>query len=124
MTMAKIDLNDIKPEELARLRTTFALRRLSTDVQNAVLSDGTIAARVLKNHTLTIQARTLFESLIEKTDYSHDDFFAACNILAAAPEPFADALRETARKGELAMFDFLPKDSAHWENITARHAGS
>ena len=44
--MAPIDRNDIPPEELARYRTTFALRRLSTEVQSSVLSDGVIAARM------------------------------------------------------------------------------
>ena len=37
------DLNDISPEELARLRVNYGLRRLSPAVQNAVLSDGLIA---------------------------------------------------------------------------------
>jgi len=44
--MAPIDPNDIPPEELARYRTRFALRRLSTQVQSAVLSDGVIAAQM------------------------------------------------------------------------------
>lgn len=44
--MARIDPDDIPQEELARYRTRFALRRLSTEVQSAVLSDGVIAARM------------------------------------------------------------------------------
>jgi hypothetical protein len=44
--MPPIDPKDIPPEELARLRTTFALRRLSMEVQSAVLSDGVVAARM------------------------------------------------------------------------------
>ena len=46
MTMPQIDPKDIPPEELARYRTRFALRRLSTGVQNAVLLDGIIAAQM------------------------------------------------------------------------------
>jgi hypothetical protein len=44
--MPPIEPKDIPPEELARYRTRFALRRLSTEVRSAVLSDGAIAARV------------------------------------------------------------------------------
>jgi hypothetical protein len=209
--MPKIDPKDIPPQELARLRATFALRRLSTEVQNAVLSDGVIAARlgidlshpvrlpgditvdrsvlfsafqhasdsqtipeifdtkgvkqdvrvgiegdgavliygphrvsfaqatllsanpsrrketaaqIARNFTLTIQARAEFDTIIAKSPQTHDDFFAACNILLAAPEPFADALRATANKGTIAISDFLPDDAAHWENVTAKRLHS
>ncbi|MFH0298430.1 hypothetical protein AAFX91_14540 [Bradyrhizobium sp. 31Argb] len=204
--MTKTKRPDIPPEELARLRVTFGLRRLSAPVQSAVLSDRTIAHRtgigvsnpirlpgeitvdrnvlfkafqcaadgeaippiidtdgvtrsmqvetegdaavviyeknrvsfpqaillaadakrrktiaseMVANFTLTKQARAKFFSLVAKADYTHDDFFCACNILAGAPEPFADALREKARKGTLAVPDFLPNEIAHWENLTA-----
>jgi hypothetical protein len=40
------DHPDISPEDLFRLRTTFALRRLSKEMQSSVLSDGTIASKV------------------------------------------------------------------------------
>jgi hypothetical protein len=209
--MPAIDPNGIAPEELARLQTTFALRRLSTDVQNAVLSDGAIAARmgidlshplrlpgditidrsslftafqraadgepipeifdsqgvkqvmqveiegdsavltygtdrvtfpqaillaadparrraaaasIVQNFTLTMQALAQFESIIGQSTYTHNDFFAACKILASAPEPFADALRDTAKKGTLAMSDLLPTDAAYWDNITAKRLNS
>lgn len=41
--MPKIDPTEIPPEDLARLRTTFALRRMAQEVQNDVLSDGAVA---------------------------------------------------------------------------------
>jgi hypothetical protein len=209
--MAMADLNDIPPAELARLRTTFALRRLSREVQNAVLSDGVIAARagidlshpvdlpgeitvdrtvlfgafqradddepipeivdtrgirqdmkveiegdgvvltygkhrvsfpqarllsanpnrrreaaaqIVHNFTLTMLSRAEFDGIIAKADYTHDDFFAACNILLGAPEPFADALRSAANRGQLAVSDLLPDQASHWENITAKRVGS
>lgn len=202
---------DMSPEDLARLRTTYALRRLSTTVQNSVLSDGVIAQRtgldvstpiripggitvdrtvlfrafqtaadsepispivdregvvqqmrveiegdsavltyakhrvsfpqaallaanverrkacavqIASNCTLTAQAREQFMNIIDKAPYTHDDFFAACNILASAPERFADTLRDTAKKSQLALSDFLPDEPAHWENLTARRLAS
>jgi hypothetical protein len=209
--MKKTDPKEISPEELARLRTVFALRRMAPEVQNDVLSGGTVAARVkidlshpitlpdeitierpvlfsafqraadgepiadildsqgvkremqveiegdsafltygthrirfpqaallsakperrraiavsiLDNNTLTIQARRQFDVILSQSDYSHDDFFAACNILVASPENFAGALREVAKKGTLSKVDFLPSQIAHWENITAKHQSS
>ncbi|WP_407193766.1 hypothetical protein [Bradyrhizobium sp. STM 3566] len=209
--MARIDPNDIPPAELARYRTTFALRRLSTDVQSAVLSDGIIAARMdinlshpvrlpeditvdrtvlfaafqcaadgepipdifdiggvkrdidleivgdaavltygthrvsfpqaillsanpsrrgeaaaqlARRFTLSMQSREQFERIVARTPYTHDDFFDACNILLSAPEPFADALKDAAKIGTLAISNFLPDHDAYWENITARRLAS
>jgi hypothetical protein len=209
--MTNINPTEIPPEDLAKLRTTFALRRMAREVQNDVLSDGTIAAHIaidlshpirlpdevtierkllfsafqaaadgepipeiidsqdtkrdiqveiegdsafliygtrrirfpqaallsarperrraiatslLNNNTLTIQAREQFDAIIGHPDYSHDDFFAACNILASSPETFADTLREVAKKGALSRTDFLPSLTPHWENITAKHQTS
>jgi hypothetical protein len=209
--MAKIDPTEIPSKDLARLRTTFALRRMAREVQNDVLSDGTVAARVdidlshpirlpdettierkllfsafqtaadgepipdipdsqgtkrdiqvevegdsvfltygthrigfpqaallsakperrqtiaaslLNKNTLTVQACDQFDAIIGRPDYSHDDFFEACNILAASPETFADTLRAVAKKGTLSRADFLPSLTAHWENITAKHQSS
>jgi hypothetical protein len=207
MTMTKTDPADISPEDLARLRTTFALRRMAPEVQNDVLSDGTVAARMaidlshpmklpdeitiergllfsafqkaadgeaipdildsqgvkrdmqveiegdsaflsygthrirfsqaallsarpqrrrdivavlLNTNTLTIEAREQLEAIVDRPNYSHDDFFATSNILDASPETFADALREVAKKGTLSRTDFLPSRIGHWENITAK----
>lgn len=209
--MPPIDPKDISPEELARYRTRFALRRLSTEVQSAVLSDGVIAARMgidlshpvrlpeditvdravlfaafqraadgeptpeildtsgvkrdmkleiegdaavliygrhrvsfpqaillsanpsrrkeaatqlVHRFTLSIEYRAQLESIIAKTPYTHDDFFDACNILLSAPEPFADALKEAARTGTLALSNLLPNHDAYWENIAARRVAS
>src|SRR3954451_24938580 len=36
---------EITPEELARLKAVFALRRMAPEMQNDVLSDGAVAAR-------------------------------------------------------------------------------
>ena len=36
---------EITPEELARLKVVFALRRMAPEVQSDVLSDGAVAAR-------------------------------------------------------------------------------
>jgi hypothetical protein len=206
----KSDLN-VAPEELARLRVTVALRRMSRELQSDVLSNGAVAARtginishpmklpegmtvdrralfsafqkaadgeavleisdiegvnremkvevegesafltykmhrvrfphaallsanvekrravgeiVLKNNTLTMQARTEFCRIISKTDFSHSDFFAATTILLGSPESFANSLREVAKEGTLSKADFLPSEIAHWENITARHLTS
>jgi hypothetical protein len=208
--MTKTDPN-IPPQELARLRIVFALRRMSPEVQSDILSDGTIATRagidlshpirlpdditverkllfsvfqkaadseplpdildcngmkremqveiegdsvfltygkhrirfpqaallsasverrqvlvasILKNKTLTVQARKEFETILAKADYSHDDFFAACNILTGSPENFAETLGEVAKKGTLSKKDFLPSESGHWENITAKRLTS
>jgi hypothetical protein len=206
MKMKKTDL-DITPEQLARFKVTFALRRLAPEVLSDVLSDGTIAARagitpshpiklpenvtvdqtalfsafqqaadgvavseitdidgikramkvgiegesaylsygihnirfpqaallsssiekrrtaaeiILKNNSLTVQARKELDATIGKANFSHSDFFAAMTILSGSPESFATALREVANKGTLSKTDFLPSESAHWENITAR----
>jgi len=205
------DLNDISPEELARLRVNYGLRRLSPAVQNAVLSDGVIAkrtgidlsypirlpgdivvdrpvlfkafqsaadgepvlpivdidgvqqqiaveiegdaavlvydkhrvsfaqavllaanvgrrttaaARITSKLSLVAHARDQFLRITAKTDYTHDDFFSACNIIVAAPETFADALREKGKKGTLAVSDFLPEDPAYWDNLTATRVSS
>lgn len=202
---------DIPPEELARFRVTYGLRRLSTAVQNAVLSDGLIAqrtgidlshpiripgditidrpvlfkafasaadgepippiidssgatrltevkiegdaavlayetyrvsfpqavllasnierrkaaaARIVSGLSLARQARAQFFDIIAKTNFTHDDFFAACNILAGAPEAFANALHETAKKGTLGLSDFLPTETDHWDNLTAKQLSS
>ncbi|WP_316225199.1 MULTISPECIES: hypothetical protein [unclassified Bradyrhizobium] len=77
-------------------------------------------ANILKTSSLTAQAREQLQSLISKPEYSHADFFAARKILGGAPEHFATALREVANKGSLSRSDFLPSETAHWENLTAR----
>jgi hypothetical protein len=202
---------EITPQELARLKVVFALRRMAPEVQSDVLSDGAVAARagidlshpiklpegitidrrvlfsafqkaadgkpvseiidisgvrretqveieeesafltygthrirfpqaallsadvekrraaadiILKNNTLTMQARSEFDALISKPDFSHSDFFAATTILLGSPESFASTLREVANKGTLSKTDFLPSEVAHWENITARRLTS
>ncbi|MEH2561815.1 hypothetical protein [Bradyrhizobium sp. AZCC 2289] len=202
---------EITPEELARLKVVFALRRMAPELQSDVLSDGIVAARagidlshpiklpnditidrgilfsafqkaadgqsvseiidisgikremqveieeesafltygthrvrfpqgalhstavekrrmaagiVLKNNTLTVQARKEFKAIISKPEFSHSDFFAATTILLGSPESFADTLREVANKGTLSKADFIPSEIAHWENITARHLNS
>jgi hypothetical protein len=74
----------------------------------------------LKNNSLTVHAREQLRSLISKPDYSYADFFAARKILGAAPEHFATTLREVANKGTLSRDDFLPSETSHWENLTAR----
>jgi hypothetical protein len=199
------------PEELARYRVLFALRRLSPELQSDVLSDGTVVAQtgievtnpiklpegitfdrktlfsafqkaadeqpaaeltdidgvkrdvqieidsesayvtfdtnrvrfphaallsanparrrttadtILKNNTLTTQAREALASIISKPDYSYADFFAAINILSGSPENFANTLRDVAKKGSLSMADLLPSSAMHWENITARRISS
>jgi hypothetical protein len=38
--------------------------------------------------------------------------------------PLADSLREAAKKGALSKDDFLPEETAHWDNITATRTGS
>jgi hypothetical protein len=81
-------------------------------------------ARCLANNTLTAQARQEFIEIVGKPGFSHDEFFAASYILAGAPENFADSLREAAKKGTLSKNDFLPKETAHWDNITATRIGS
>lgn len=202
---------EITPEELARLKVVFALRRMAPEVQSDVLSDGIVAARagidlshpiklpedividrrvlfsafqkaadgqpvlemvdtsgakremqveieeesafltygkhrirfpqgallsaavekrrmaaaiVLKNNTLTMQARNEFEAIISKPEFSHSDFFAATKILLGSPESFADTLREVAKVGTLSKNDFIPSEIAHWENITAKRLDS
>ncbi|MGM4917179.1 hypothetical protein [Tardiphaga sp. 813_E8_N1_3] len=207
----KKDPIDIPPDELARLRVSFGLRRMSREVQNDVLSEGSLAtdlnielsspirlpdgitierqvlfsafqktadgevitelpdaegishevkieieadsavvtyakhrvnfvqaalltknvdrrralcADILKNKTLNIQARAEFEALAEKRDFSEDDFFAAGDLLAGAPENFIDDLREAATTGSLSIDNFVPPKTAHWENVSAKHQSS
>src|SRR5260221_6641692 len=202
---------EVAPEELARLKVLFALRRMASDVQNDVLSDGAVAARtgidlshpiklpenitidrrvlfsafqkaadgqpiseiidisgvkremqveieeesafltygnhrirfpqaallsadvekrrttadnILKNNTLTSQARKEFETITSKPDFSHSDFFAATTILLGSPESFANTLREVANGGTLSRTEIRPSELAHWENITARRLTS
>jgi hypothetical protein len=209
--MSMINRPDIPPEELARLRVTYGLRRLSTAVQNAVLSDGVIAERtgielshpihipgditidrsilfkafasaadaeplspivdsngavrqmkveidgdaavliyetyrvsfpqavllaskidrrktaatqIASSLTLTRQAAVRFFDIISKDSFTHDDFFAACNILAGAPEAFAHTLHEVAKKGTFGLSDFLPSEIDHWDNLTAKQLSS
>lgn len=202
---------DIPPDELARLRVSFGLRRMSREVQNDVLSDGILAADlnielsspiklpdgitieravlfsafqktsdgevitklsdvkgilremkleieadnavvtygkhrvnfpqgalltknvdrrralctdILKNKTLSIQARTELKSLVEKRDFSEDDFFAVGDLLAGAPEDFVADLRKAATAGSLSIDNFLPTKAAHWGNVSAKHQSS
>jgi hypothetical protein len=98
-------------------------------VQGALLSANrdrrlAVGALCLANSTLTEQARKKFIEIIGKERFSYDDFFASSTILAGAPENFADSLREVANKGTLAKNDFLPKETSHWDNITATWTGS
>ncbi|MBR0899104.1 hypothetical protein JQ616_29480 [Bradyrhizobium tropiciagri] len=75
---------------------------------------------ILKGCTLTKAERAKLDAIINKPNYGQDDFFAAQNILAGAPESFAASLREAAIKGNLSRTDLLPTKTAHWENLTAR----
>jgi hypothetical protein len=81
-------------------------------------------ANILKSNSLTAQARDQLQSLISKPDYSHADFFSARKILGGAPEYFATTLREVANKGTLSRNDFLPSETSHWENLTARQVAA
>jgi hypothetical protein len=210
MNMKKTEL-DIKPEQLARLKVSFALRRMAPEVQSDVLTGGLIAARsgiklshpiklpeditidratlfsafqktadgisvseitdiggvkrtvqvqiegesavlsygsnsirfpqaallssdvekrraaadiILKNNSLTLQAREEFNAIISNANFSHEDFFEATSILSSSPESFAAALRDIANKGTLSKADFLPSEGAYWENITAKRLHS
>ena len=67
------------------------------------------ATQLAHRFTLSIQSRAQLKNIIDRTPYTHHDFFDACNILLSAPEPFADALKEAARTGSLAISNFLPK---------------
>jgi hypothetical protein len=80
-----------------------------------------ILESILSNNTLTRLAREKLWPLVNKPDYSDADFFAARKILVGAPESFATVLREVANKGTLSKKDFLPSETCHWENLTARH---
>jgi hypothetical protein len=79
-----------------------------------------ILESIISNNTLTRPAREQLRPLVTKPDYSEADFFAARKILVGAPESFATVLREVANKGTLSKKDFLPSDTSHWENLTAR----
>jgi hypothetical protein len=79
---------------------------------------------ILKTCTLTKGERTKLEAIVNKPDYGQDDFFAARQILAGAPESFATSLREAASKGTLSRTDLLPSQTVHWENLTARRLSS
>ena len=57
---------------------------------------------MLKNNSLTLQAREEFSAIISKAHFSHEDFFAATTILSGSPESFATALRDVANNGTLS----------------------
>src|SRR5258707_1809962 len=67
---------EITPEELARLKVLFALRRMAPEVQNDVLSDGTVAARtgidlshpIKLPEDITIDRRVLFSAFQKAAD--------------------------------------------------------
>jgi len=44
--------------------------------------------------------------------------------LSSAAEPFADALKNVAKTGTLAISNFLPDHDSYWENITAKRIAS
>lgn len=66
----------ITPEELARYRVLFALRRLSPELQSDVLSDGTVVARTGIEVTnpiklpegITFDRKTLFSAFQKAAD--------------------------------------------------------
>ncbi len=67
---------NIKPDELARLRVTFALRRMTPELQSDVLSDGTITTRggieishpIRLPEDITIDRRILFSAFQKAAD--------------------------------------------------------
>src|ERR1700692_941545 len=67
---------EITPEELARLKVVFALRRMAPEVQSDVLSDGAIAARagidlshpIKLPEDITIDRRVLFSAFQKAAD--------------------------------------------------------
>src|ERR1700738_4739783 len=75
MTMKKSE-PEITPEELARLKVVFALRRMAPEVQSDVLSDGIVAARagIELSHPIklpedvTIDRRALFSAFQKAAD--------------------------------------------------------
>lgn len=209
--MTKKNKPDLTPEEIARYKVVFALRRVGAELQSDVLFDGTVArqtginvsstiklpddltldrktlftafqktadnepvpewrdseglyrdiqiemdtesayllygnnrvgfphaallaakpkrrqqalAQILKSCTLTEAENAKLHAIIAKPDYGQDGFFAARQILAGAPENFATSLREAASKKTLSRADFLPSQTTHWENLTARRLSS
>ena len=73
--MKKTEL-DITPEQLARFKVSFALRRMSPEVQSDVLSDGVIAAcaGIALSHPIklpediTVDRTTLFSAFQQAAD--------------------------------------------------------
>jgi hypothetical protein len=67
---------EITPEELARLKVVFALRRMAPEVQSDVLSDGAVAARagidlshpIKLPEDITIDRRVLFSAFQKAAD--------------------------------------------------------
>jgi hypothetical protein len=67
---------EITPEELARLKVVFALRRMAPEVQSDVLSDGNVAARagidlshpIKLPEEITIDRRVLFSAFQKAAD--------------------------------------------------------
>ena len=128
-----VDINGIKRDIKIEIQNDAALATYGSHriafPQAALLTENlqrrqqTLAV-TLKNNTLTSQARDKLKSLIAKPDYSHDEFFAARDILVGAPESFATSLREAAQKGTLSKKDLLPSKMSHWENLTAERGAS
>lgn len=71
MPMTDLDTLGIDPEELAKMRAFYALRRLSREVQNDVLSDGTIAQKFNVNVShpvelsggVTVERKLIFDCI-------------------------------------------------------------
>lgn len=81
-------------------------------------------AGILKSCTFATEQRDKLLAVVNKSNYSQADFFAARTILAGSPETFATSLREAANRGTIGRKDLLPSEMTHWENLTAKRLTS
>lgn len=81
-------------------------------------------AVILKSCTLATEQRDELLAVVNKSNYSQADFFAARTILAGSPETFATSLREAANRGTIGRKDLLPSEMTHWQNLTAKRLTS
>jgi|CXWL01.1.fsa_nt_gi hypothetical protein len=80
--------------------------------------------RALLHDSVSAPEQSELRTMIGAPAFEGDHFIDVTSALAASPEAFTKKLRKTIQRPEVSVSDVVPDDIRHWDNITARLAGS
>lgn len=85
---------------------------------------GRLLEKCLAEHTLAGRYRTELREIIDRPDFSNEDFLRIIQGLSTSPENFGEQLRQKLDTRQIGEADLIPEDIRHWDNLLAPVEGS